>query len=80
MSNPLKTLLLTILVEEPPKRINGSSAWKSDLALELKKQGLITGEIIPCCDDMCGNNEPCAWVYKGDTDKELTDLINKTFK
>ena len=75
----IKPLLKNLLVDNPPKRVNGESSWITDLHKELAKVGAISGGVSPCCEKWCDTDAPCgvdANATTEDINKELIELIN----
>lgn len=72
----IKAILKKLLIEEPPKRVDGNSNWVYNLKVRLFEFGCIEGKKIICdClkDNFC-NEEPC--VNYLIPDEELLRLID----
>lgn len=78
VNNILKNILRYILIDNPPKRINGSSEWLNDLELAMTQAGIIKGGTHPCCEvkHWCDGNEPCGYNHHA-TDEEVIEIINE---
>lgn len=73
----LAAAIKILLIDNPPKRVNGCSEWLDEIYLELAKEGILKGGTTPCCNnDWCQSDYPCSYQPKA-SQEEKDNCIRK---